>query len=177
MAKKIIILSGKQYSGKDTVAKILLEKLKDFKRIGLGDAIKIEYGKTVNKTFEEIEKDKHLYREDLINFANAKRAIDQDYWIKKIVEYPYNVIVPDMRVKREYDFFKSQGAYMIRVEASEQVRAKRGKLVKKDDSTETALDDIKDWNYVINNESDYETLVKDSQKLTDDINRTFSLCK
>ena len=177
MTKKIIILSGKQYSGKDTVAKILLEHLKDFKRIGLGDAIKIEYGKTVNKTFEEIEKDKHLYREDLINFANAKRAIDQDYWIKKIVEYPYNVIVPDMRVKREYDFFKSQGAYMIRVEASEEARAKRGKLVKKDDPTETALDDIKDWNYVIKNESDYETLVKDSKALIEDINKTLLISK
>ena len=165
MTKKIIVFSGKQYSGKDTVAKILLNELKDFKRIGLGDAIKIEYGKTIGKTFEEIEKEKHLYRADLIKFANEKRAIDQDYWIKKIVEYPDNVIVPDMRVKREYDFFKSQGAYMIRVEASVEARSKRGTLVKADDPTETALDDIKDWDYVISNESDYETLVKNTEKL------------
>lgn len=165
MMKKIIVFSGKQYSGKDTVAKILLEKLKNFKRIGLGDAIKIEYGKTIGKTFEEIEKEKHLYRADLIKFANEKRAIDQDYWIKKIVEYPDNVIVPDMRVKREYDFFKSQGAYMIRVEASVETRSKRGTLVKADDPTETALDEIKDWNYVITNESDYETLVINTEKL------------
>ena len=165
MTKKIILLSGKQYSGKDTVAKILLEKLTNFKRIGLGDAIKIEYGKTIGKTFDEIEKEKHLYRADLIKFANEKRAIDEDYWIKKIVEYPYNVIVPDMRVKREYDFFKSQGAYMIRVEASAEVRSKRGTLVKADDPTETALDEIKDWNYVIYNESDYETLKENTQKL------------
>ena len=172
MAKKIIILSGKQYSGKDTVAKILLKNLNDFKRIGLGDAIKIEYGKTIGKSFEEIEAKKHLYRENLINFANAKRAIDEDYWIKKIVEYPYNVIVPDMRVKREYDFFKSQNTYMIRVEASEKARAQRGKLVKKDDPTETALDDVKSWNYVIQNETDYDTLVKNSQELLEDINKT-----
>ena len=165
MTKKIIVFSGKQYSGKDTVAKILLENLKDFKRIGLGDAIKIEYGKTIGKTFEEIEKEKYLYRADLIKFANEKRAIDQDYWIKKIVEYPDNVIVPDMRVKREYEFFKSQGAYMIRVEASVEARSKRGTLVKADDPTETALDDIKDWDYVIYNESDYETLVSNTQKL------------
>ena len=43
MADKIIVISGKQYSGKDTAAKILLENLTNFKRIGLGDAIKIEY--------------------------------------------------------------------------------------------------------------------------------------
>ena len=171
MTKKIIILSGKQYSGKDTVAKILLEKLKNFKRIGLGDAIKIEYGKTINKTFEEIEAEKHLHRENLINFANAKRAIDEDYWIKKIVEYPFNVIVPDMRVKREYDFFKSQNAYMIRVEASEEARSKRGTLVKKDDPTETALDEIKDWDYVIHNEADYKTLVENCKDLLDNINQ------
>lgn len=169
MTKKIIVLSGKQYSGKDTVAKILLEKLNDFKRIGLGDAIKIEYGKTINKTFEQIEAEKHLYREALINFANAKRAIDQDYWIKKIVEYPFNVIVPDMRVKREYEFFKSQGAYMIRVEASEEARAKRGTLVKKDDPTETALDNVKDWDYVVENENDYNSLLIEAEKLLKDI--------
>ena len=58
MADKIIILSGKQYSGKDTAAKILLQNLTDFKRIGLGDAIKIEYGEQKGLTFEEIEKNK-----------------------------------------------------------------------------------------------------------------------
>ena len=167
--KNIICLSGKQYSGKDTVAKIILNEFKTFKRIGIGDAIKIEYGKTIGKTFEEIESEKHLYRADLIKFANEKRAIDQDYWIKKIVEYTDDVIVPDMRVQREYDFFKSNGAYMIRVEASVETRSKRGTLVKADDPTETALDNIKDWNYVIKNESDYETLVTNTKELITDI--------
>ena len=55
--KNIIVISGKQYSGKDTLAKILLEKLPDFKRIGIGDAIKIEYGKRNNyKTNQSINK-------------------------------------------------------------------------------------------------------------------------
>ena len=168
MTKRIIVFSGKQYSGKDTAAKILLEAMPEFKRIGLGDAIKIEYGKTIGKTFEEIEAQKHLYRADLIKFANEKRAIDQDYWIKKIVEYPYDVIVPDMRVKREYDFFKSQGAYMVRVNASVEARSKRGTLVKADDPTETALDNITDWDFVIDNETDYETLKVNTQALIKD---------
>ena len=177
MTKKIIVFSGKQYSGKDTVAKLLLEAMPNFKRIGLGDAIKIEYGKTIGKTFEEIESEKHLYRADLIKFANEKRAIDQDYWIKKLVEYPDDVIVPDMRVQREYDFFKSQGAYMIRVEASVEARSKRGTLVKADDSTETALDNIKDWDYVIKNESDYGTLKENTKELINDITKNFMLLK
>ena len=39
---KIIVISGKQYSGKDTFAKILLQKLDGFKRVGIGDAIKLK---------------------------------------------------------------------------------------------------------------------------------------
>ena len=33
MADKIIIFSGKQYSGKDTLAKILLENMPDFSQM------------------------------------------------------------------------------------------------------------------------------------------------
>ena len=83
MADKIIILSGKQYSGKDTAAKILLQNLTGFKRIGLGDAIKIEYGEQKGLTFDEIEQNKAIYRQDLINLGNKRRSEDKDYWIKK----------------------------------------------------------------------------------------------
>ena len=78
MAEQIIILSGKQYSGKDTVAKILLENLTNFKRIGLGDAIKIEYGEQKGLSFEEIEQNKAQYRQDLINLGNKRRSEDKD---------------------------------------------------------------------------------------------------
>ena len=44
MADKIIILSGKQYSGKDTAAKILMQAMPEFKRCAMGDIIKLEYG-------------------------------------------------------------------------------------------------------------------------------------
>ena len=37
--KKIIVISGKQYSGKDTLAKILLEKMSNFKDIAIPQAI------------------------------------------------------------------------------------------------------------------------------------------
>ena len=41
MADKIIIFSGKQYSGKDTAAKIMLEQMPNFKSCEMGDIIKI----------------------------------------------------------------------------------------------------------------------------------------
>ena len=158
MAEKIIVLSGKQYSGKDTAAKIILENLTNFKRIGLGDAIKIEYSEKTGIPFEEIEANKHLYRQDLINLGNSRRSEDKDYWIKKVISLPGNIVVPDVRVKRELEFFKEANAYCIRVEASRETRSARGKLVGETDITEVDLDNINTWDSVINNDKTYEFL-------------------
>ena len=74
MANKIIIFSGKQYSGKDTAAKIILDKLKNYKRCAMGDIIKYTYGKDKGITYEEIEKNKALYRADLIKFGKLGKG-------------------------------------------------------------------------------------------------------
>lgn len=169
MAEKIIILSGKQFCGKDTVAKILLEDHKDFKRIGLGDAIKLEYGEKNGLTLEQIEKDKPLYRQDLIDLGNHRRSQDSDYWIKKVIAMQGNIIVPDVRLKRELEFFKAADAFKIRVECDRENRALRGTLKSENDLTETDLDDIKDWDYVIENNSSYENLQCESHKLSEKI--------
>lgn len=158
MAEKIIIFSGKQYSGKDTVAKIMLAEMKDYKRCAMGDIIKLTYGEQKGLTYEEIEKNKPLYRQDLINLGNWGRSQDPDYWLKKIIEQDRNIIVTDVRVPHEYEVFKNAGAITIRVEASRETRASRGELVGENDITEVGLDNIKDWDYVIENNSDYETL-------------------
>ena len=118
MEKFIITLSGKQFCGKDTVAKILLERLPSFRRIGLADAIKIKYSERTGLSVEEIEKNKSQYRPDLIALGNEGRAISQDYWIKTILEQDGNIIVPDVRMPFEVDTFKACNAFCIRVEAS-----------------------------------------------------------
>lgn len=175
MADMIITFSGKQFSGKDTVAKILMDELKSFRRIGLGDAIKLEYSKMTGLTFEEIEKNKHIYRPDLIALGDKGRAIDPDYWLNSVVNQDGNIIVPDVRVPREYEVFKKNNAFCVRVEASEEARSKRGKIVKADDMTETALDNITDWDYVIKNESTYEDLVANSFALLEAVKKHFNL--
>ena len=86
MVDKIIIFSGKQYSGKDTAAKIMLEKLTDFRRCAIGDIIKLTYGKKKGLNYEEIEQNKAFYRPDLITLGNWGREQDPDYWLKKIIE-------------------------------------------------------------------------------------------
>lgn len=158
MAEKIIIFSGKQYSGKDSVAKILLENMPEYKRCAMGDIIKLTYGARKGITYEEIEKNKSMYRQGLIELGNWGRSIDPDYWLKKIISQEGKIIVTDVRVQHEYDVFKAAGAITIRIEASREDRAKRGELIGEDDVTEVGLDHITDWDYVIENNSDFETL-------------------
>lgn len=165
----IIIFSGKQYSGKDTAGKIMLDAMPDFRRCAMGDIIKITYGKQHNLSFEEIEKNKPLYRQGLIDLGNWGRAQNPDYWLEKIIEQEGNIIVTDVRVPHEYEVFKGAGAIAIRIEATREVRASRGELVGEDDITEVGLDNIKDWDYVIDNNSDYEILKNNILKIVDKI--------
>lgn len=170
MTKKIIVFSGKQFSGKDTVARILLDNLKDFKRIGIADAIKIKYAQKTGVSLEKIEKNKSVYRQDLIDLGNWGRAQNPDYWLNSILEYDGNTIVTDIRLKHELNLFKSHGAFTIRVEADEEVRRQRGILTALNDITETELDNISDWDYVIFNNSTYEELKINTIKLLELLN-------
>ena len=165
----IIVISGKQYSGKDTLAKILLERMPNYKRIGLGDAIKIEYGRRNNLTFEQIEKEKHLYRNDLIELGNWGRAQSPSYWLNKVADMD-KIIVPDVRMKFEVNYFKEKGATLIRVESDLENRSKRGVIVGLNDNTETELDDYDNWDYIVYNNSDYDSLIKEAEKLLNSFN-------
>ncbi|MBO5435991.1 hypothetical protein J6A31_09370 [bacterium] len=169
MANKIIIFSGKQFSGKDTAAKILLEAMPDYRRCAMGDIIKLTYGKEKGLTYEEIEKNKPMYRQDLINLGNWGRAQNPDYWLNKIVEQEGNIVVTDVRVEHEYEVFKAAGAISIRVEATRETRSKRGELVGETDITEVGLDHVKNWDYVIDNNFDYENLKIQVNKIIEKI--------
>ena len=168
MADRIIIFSGKQYSGKDTAAKILMEAMPEFRRYAMGDIIKIEYAKKHGITFEAIEADKPKYRQGLIDLGNWGRAQNPDYWLEKIVAQEGNIVVTDVRIKHEYEVFKKAGAISIRIEADRNIReARGGKLVGEDDITEVDLDNIQDWDFLIDNNTDYETLRKNVLKIVE----------
>ena len=157
----IITFSGKQYSGKDTAAKILMEALPNFKRCAMGDIIKIEYGKIYGISYEEIEANKSQYRQGLIDLGNWGREQSPDFWLEKIIAQEGDIVVTDVRIKHEYKSFKEAGAIAIRVEANREIRESRGgNLIGENDITEIDLDDILDWDYIIDNNKDYETLRK-----------------
>ena len=159
MAEKIIIFSGKQYSGKDTAAKILLDEMQEYKRCAMGDIIKLEFGKQNGLTYDEIERNKSKYRAGLIELGNWGRCQSDDYWLKKIIETDGKIIVTDVRVPYEYKVFKDAGAISVRIEASRDIRASRGSLVGENDITEIGLDNVSDWDYIIENNLTYEELI------------------
>lgn len=169
MADNIIIFSGKQYAGKDTAAKIMLDKMPNYRRCAIGDIIKLTYGAQKGLTYDEIEKNKAKYRSDLIVLGNWGREQDPDYWLKKIIKQKGNIIVTDVRVPHEYEVFKNAGAITIRVEATRETRAKRGQLVGENDITEVGLDNEKNWDYIIDNNSTYEYLKSQVEKIIDEI--------
>ena len=170
MADRIIIFSGKQYAGKDTAAKILMDAMPSFKRCAMGDIIKLEYGKLNNVSYEEIEANKPKYRQGLIDLGNWGRAQHPDYWLRKIINQEGNIVVTDVRLKHEYEVFKAAGAISIRIEVERDLREQRGgKLVGEDDVTEIDLDNIQDWDFVICNNTDYETLRKNVLKIAGQI--------
>lgn len=169
MADNIIIFSGKQYAGKDTAAKIMLDKMPNYRRCAMGDIIKLTYGAQKGLTYDEIEENKAKYRSDLIVLGNWGREQDPDYWLKKIIKQKGNIIVTDVRVPHEYEVFKNAGAITIRVEATRETRAKRGQLVGENDITEVGLDNEKNWDYIIDNNSTYEYLKTQVEKIIDEI--------
>lgn len=167
-SNKIIIFSGKQYSGKDTAAKILMEAMPEFRRCAMGDIIKLEYAKEHNLTYEEIEANKPKYRQGLIELGNWGREQSPDYWLEKIIAQEGNIVVTDVRIKHEYEVFKKAGAISIRVNATREIReARGGKLIGENDVTEVDLDDIQDWDFQLDNNKDYETLRKNVLKIVE----------
>jgi phosphomevalonate kinase len=178
MSKKIIVLSGKHFSGKDTVADMIKEHFPDFKEIALAGAIKKEFGKHKNITVSEIERNKPLYRADLIELGNKGRAESPDFWIKKVLEEEGNLIVPDLRLKYELETFRKRGAITIRVESSREERVKRARLVSENDPTEIQLDDINDWDYTIENNGTLDELKENVAQLAEKLEKDMcSLCK
>ena len=74
-------------------------------------------------------------------------------------------MVTDVRVPFEYETFKKAGATSIRIECPREIRAQRGELIGEDDITETGLDNVLDWDFVIYNDSDLESLHKKAEEL------------
>lgn len=137
--KRVLTISGKSRSGKDTLAEWVIQSDGDFYQTALGDPIrsvqKVIYGESDSKN-----------RDDLIMIGQGMRAKDEHVWIKvwlrKAIESISSneymkFIVSDVRQPNEFSFFKSLGAFSVRIDANEE---KRKFMIAKADGEE-ALDE------------------------------------
>jgi len=167
----VIAIGGKQRSGKTTVAELIQKMLPSHKIVHIGDAIKDQYCKNNLLTRHELEENKHLHRQGLIDLGNAGRLIDKNFWLNKVLKdeaYP-DLIVPDLRLKHEHEEFKKHDAKFIAILANADVRALRGLLVCQDDPTENDLNlsDSRLWHQRIANIDSYEDLKRDTKKVVE----------
>ena len=172
---KIIAISGKQFAGKDTLCLSLLKYLPDYRRVALADALKDEYAEIAGISRDQVDvlksKDPKV-RGELISLGMKRRAEDPDYWIKKVLAQPGNKVVTDLRFLNEFERFREQNAFTIRIEARREIRARRGTLCHEADPSETELDGITTWRLVTHNNSSVEALDRKAKQIAQVILRS-----
>jgi phosphomevalonate kinase len=136
----VILLSGFRFAGKDEVAKIMKDMVKDRNVYIIGFAL---YPKRKYAEFKSLNLDKLLYDRDykelhrpgLIEYAMGERVKNPDVWVdalyQDIVNFNSNdiVIVPDYRFPNEYKFLVNKDnleVKTIRIMANENIRKERG---------------------------------------------------
>lgn len=117
---KLVFLTGKQRSGKDTVADLLVAHF-GFRKINLADKVK----DIATDLFKMEGKDRGL----LIQIGSHMRAIREDVWVdyllNEVLPLDGPLVVPDVRFPNEFRRFKDMGALAVEVYAPVEVRSKR----------------------------------------------------
>lgn len=120
---KLIGLSGRKRSGKDTVCDIIKRLLPDtsVERIAFADALKEEVSRVLGVTIDEIEADKARFRGMLQWWGTEwRRHQDIEYWIKQ-ARLKINastadvVVVTDVRFQNEADLIRELGGLVCRI--------------------------------------------------------------
>lgn len=156
----LIAISGKQLAGKDSLADLMLSCLGEqgFHKMPIARGIKEEFANIYGLTPQGIDENKALYRPGLIALGQRRRLNDANYWLSRVFEIPGPKIVSDLRLLHEYKFFKDKGAFLIRVNCNDSLRATRGTIIAANDPTECELDEISDWDAVLENDGSLESL-------------------
>lgn len=183
-SKVIIIISGKRYSGKDTVADIIMTYLNDWNfllefnslfRIAIADTCKRNCGRDKGLDAERLINDreyKEIHRNTLTEYLYSE--VKKDFFIferKTLEQIRENnsdiVLVTDCRMKYSLKYFRENANdkykfVTIRINASDEAKQNRGwvKTPYDDSDIETDLDDVTDWDIVIDNSSSKEDLIE-----------------
>jgi hypothetical protein len=171
-----IAISGKARSGKNTVASIIIDRLRypqnKVKVAALADPMKRIVQSMIPEASSEClfgaselrseiiagskYRDKNgnplTYRQALIDLGSFGRAFNPDLWLNALVEDAnkstdkWAYIISDVRMKNEFDFLKDAGFIMVRV--------RRNGISTINDVSETEQDEIVDeeFDYVLHND-------------------------
>ena len=121
----IIGLSGKKRSGKDTVADIVCNMYPSTIKYAFASPLKLEVATATGFSLKYIEEHKSNFRLILQGWGTdfRREIYGKDYWIRKmeealklILSTHEHVVIPDVRFLNEYEFVKSLGGVMIRIE-------------------------------------------------------------
>lgn len=121
---KLIGISGKKKSGKDTVADIFAITYEDVVKYHFAQQLKVEVSRACGVSIDYINEHKDNFRLILQGWGtNFRRDLyGINYWLEKMdiaIDHLSNhkiIIIPDVRFKNEYDFILKRGGTIIRVE-------------------------------------------------------------
>lgn len=125
---KIALLGGAR-SGKDTIAKYLVEN-HGFKRIAFGDRLKKAFSEVFDREITEENKS----RQDLIEFGQFCRSIDSNVWINAVEKHYedirynnriQNFVITDVRQENEIRWALENGFSLVKVNTTDELAIER----------------------------------------------------
>lgn len=151
-APKIIGISGKFASGKDTAADIILKHYPQYNRksfaLNVKQIVAILTGTTLEENLTREGKlsippgfDKTLGTYQQIVGMSMRRDIDPDVWIKSVLCDTSYKLITDVRFKNEADAILKQGGLLIRIERDPKLRLTEGDPRDQTHPSEVDLDD------------------------------------
>jgi len=158
--KKVILISGKSKSGKDFLAKRIIEYFPTSLLLHINESLKHEYIKTHGD-----QDSSDTYRKNMIKWGEDKYREDPTIFCRMMIEqndqlclkYPI-WIIDDVKYHAEIEFFKkyfNDRLLLVRIEASNDIRQKRGWNDQIDVNDDSQLDTNVQWSFVFsNNEED-----------------------
>jgi dephospho-CoA kinase len=172
-----VAIVGRIRSGKDTVGDMFI---KDYgcTRMAFGD----EIGRVIQDYFPDAFKDGKP-RRHYQHIGQRFRDLDPDVWVKQLekrlkinyVKGVRRVVITDMRQRNEYEFLKSLGFQVIKVETADEIRLERMNangdqftLADLNHETEQQIDALP-YDYLISNNTSLEDLYKQVQHVAEEL--------
>lgn len=165
---KLIGISGKKRSGKDTVCQRIIETLgyNRARRVAFADEVKVEVAAAIKESVEYVEENKDKLRLLLQAWGTDYRRnlCGPDYWVARafnnVLKLPpsiHTVIIPDVRFISEAEAIHRVDGLVIRVES---IRSPKDGHV-----SENELDNYGKFDYTLQNDGTLEDFYQQINKL------------